>query len=81
MVSGVYRFYETTGVPLDVVFEVLRDRNMIPCWSLFLLEAVEAGMGAERALSKLVAAISDSYGAELANYVDKRIREMAGDRL
>lgn len=77
MVTGVYRFYETTGVPLDVILEVLRDRGMMPCWSLFLLEAVEAGMDVGRALSKLETAISDSYGAELAGYVGKRLREMA----
>ena len=42
VVTGVYKFYETNGMPLDVLFETLRNRKMTPDWLSFMLEAVEA---------------------------------------
>lgn len=76
VVRGVYRFYETMGLPLDVTLEYLRERKMIPDWPAFLLEAVEAGMSPERALSLLDSAISDSYGAATRDVVVSRLKRL-----
>lgn len=76
IVSGIYRFYETTGLPLDVTLEFLRAREMVPDWPAFILEAVEAGMSPERALSMLDAAIADSYGSTFRDVVVTRLRLM-----
>lgn len=76
VVSGVYKFYETNGMPLDVLFETLRNRGMIPDWGAFVLEAVEARMKPERAISMLDSAIVDSFGAVVRDVVMVRLRRM-----
>jgi hypothetical protein len=76
VVRGVYRFYETTGLPLDVIFDCLRSNAMLPDWSAFVLEAVEAGMQPERAISMLEPAIADTYGPGVRNVVVARLRNM-----
>lgn len=73
VVRGVYRLYETEGLPLDVIFDALREHNSIPDWIAFLVEAEVAGMRRTRVLSMLDAAISDSYGSEMRDVVLQRL--------
>ena len=78
VVSGVYRFYETHGMPLDVVFQILQDKQMLPCWISFHREAMAAGMQHDRLIAKLDPALSDSYGSGFRDYVVRgleRLRE------
>ena len=74
VVTGVYKFYETTGVPLDSILGILEERGMIPDWMAFILEAIEAGMKTDRILSMLEPAIADSYGSGMRIEVIRRLR-------
>lgn len=76
VVKGVYKFYETNGMPLDVLFETLRNQGMVPDWGTFMLEAVEARMKPARVISMLDPAIADSYGSALRDVVVVRLRSM-----
>jgi hypothetical protein len=76
VVKGVYNFYETHGMPLDVLFETLRSQGVIPDWLNFMLEAVGAGMSPERVISVLDQAITDSYGSAIRDVVVVVLREM-----
>ena len=76
VVKGVFSFYETEGIPLDVLFDTLKDKGAIPDWPTFVLEAVEAGMKVPRILSMLDTAIADSYGPTLRDVVLFRLRSM-----
>ena len=67
--AGVYKTFETYGIPLDTLLQTLRDRNGIPCWISFYREAQDAGMKHERILSKLDEALSDVYGAAFRDHV------------
>lgn len=69
VVSGAYKFFETHGLPLEVVFQLLQDHNAIPCWQSFYREAQTAGMKHDRILAKLEPAIADSYGTKFKDYV------------
>jgi hypothetical protein len=79
VVKGVYSFYETHGMPLDVLFETLRKQEMMPDWISFMLEAVEAKMKPARVISMLDAAIVDSYGSVVRDVVVVRLRRMTED--
>jgi hypothetical protein len=74
VVSGVYRCFETIGVPLDVLFSILADRDAIPDWLSFYDEALKAGMKRDRILAKLEEAISDAYGADFRDQVMLRLK-------
>jgi alanyl-tRNA synthetase len=72
-VSNVYRFYETEGLPLEVIFDLLKNHNMIPDWIEFVKEASAAGMTKRSILSKLEEAILDSYGKEFKDHIIKEL--------
>lgn len=71
VVSGVYEFHETYGMPLPFLFDVLRERDMIPDWINFYEWARKNGMKHSRILSKLKDPIEDSYGRKFAGEVLK----------
>jgi hypothetical protein len=73
VVRGVYRLYETEGLPLDVILDALIAHNSIPDWTAFVIEAELAGMKLDRILSKLDAAIVDTYGSTMRDVVIHRL--------
>lgn len=73
VVTGVYRFFETHGLPLDVLVDGLRERGYMPAWETIVDDTVAAGMERSRAISKVLEAASDVYGARFASEVEKRL--------
>ena len=73
VVGGVFNFFSTTGLPLDVLFDCLKQKNMIPDWLVFYVEASSSGMKHNRIISVLETTISDSYGAEFSKIVIDRL--------
>lgn len=73
VLAGVYKAYETYGVPLEVLLVSLEESGAIPCWNTLYDEAKAAGMKHERIKSMLAPAISDSYGPDLCEMVLLRL--------
>lgn len=71
--SGVFKFFETHGMPLDELLQLLKERNHLPSWLHFYDEARAAGMKHDRILSKLDPAISDVYGPKYRDAVLGRL--------
>lgn len=75
VVCGVFRLYETEGLPLDVLFDALIAHNCIPDWEHFVQEAEVAGMkNRDRVLLKIDAAIVDTYGPKVRDVVINRLK-------
>ena len=76
VLSGIFKFYETNGVPLDVLFQLMQERNIIPCWKSLYREAREAKMTHERIISMLDSAISDSFGPSFRDEVISTLEKL-----
>ena len=76
VISGVYKLYETIGLPLDVIFTCFRARNWVPDWNDFYLKALASGMEHTRIISKMEEAISDSFGKDWADEVISRLDKL-----
>ncbi len=74
--AGVYKLYETHGLPLDIILSSFKDKGWVPDWIDLYLTAISAGMGHARILSKLEESISDSFGKEMADHVISRLKEI-----
>lgn len=73
VLAGTYKFFETHGLPLDVLFICYMERNAVPDWMELYQSARLAGMQHDRILSKLEEAISDSFGKEWSDIVISRL--------
>lgn len=61
LVSGIYKLYETEGIPLDIIFTYCQASGYMVSWLHFMEEALQAGMKASRVISKLEEALSDAW--------------------
>ena len=48
VVDGVFRLMDTVGLPLDIIVQELKDRNLVPAWDEFILDAKKMQDGRER---------------------------------
>ena len=72
VVSGLLRFKETYGLPLECILDFL-PKNMIPSWKQLLDEAIIIGIKREHFLKELKTIIIDIYGKDFLEYVWKYI--------
>ena len=57
-ISGVYNFYETYGMPLDMIFEKLFfEMNCCPDWKVFYNDARKAGISHSKIITKIEEAL------------------------
>ncbi len=71
--AGVYRTYETGGIPLDILVSIMCEKSKIPSWIHFYQEAEAAGMKHKRIMSMLDPVIVDSFGTEFRDEIVKRL--------
>ncbi len=76
--GGVYKIYETHGMPLDIILDLLHNNNYMPCWVSLYDDCVSAGMKRERIIPKIETACADSlFGPEFAKEVRRRLERYA----
>lgn len=64
IMTGVFEFNDTHGLPLMIVLDRLRQCNMMPDWIAFYHAAMNAGWKERTVYAKLEEAICDIYGKE-----------------
>jgi alanyl-tRNA synthetase len=69
VVDGIWKCFETYGLPFDVLFEVCLRKGWVPDWRLLHNQMVRSGVDRERALSKLSEAICDTFGKAFCDEV------------
>ncbi len=76
VVGGLWKIYETHGLPLDIIFDVCKQRNWIPGWIDLYEDMKKSGMEHGRIFSKLEEAINDSFGKDYSGVVISRLSEI-----
>ena len=76
IVAGIWKMFETHGLPLDTIFTLCIQKNWIPCWTTLYKDMVASGMKHDRIISKLEEAISDSFGKAFCDVVIFRLNNI-----
>ena len=66
VVDGVYMFHSTYGLPLEVIFDELKENYMIPCWMSLYVESINQGEVWQRFRNSLFVYIEGSYGTQIS---------------
>ena len=69
VISGVIRFKETYGLPLDVIFQVLKNNGFAISWFDLIKEAMQTWIKAEHFMPELKTSIIDVFGLEYYSIV------------
>ena len=80
VVDGIWKTYETHGLPLDTILDVCVQKNWMPDWIKLYIQMVSSGLKHVRILSKLEEAINDSFGKEFGDVVISRLDKIYGPR-
>lgn len=73
VVSGIFRVFDTCGLPLDVVFDLCNQKDLIPSWTHFYDDASKQGWSDKTIFNRLETNISDVYGKDFWLEVEKRL--------
>jgi hypothetical protein len=79
IVTGVYEFHETYGMPLSDLFLYLKNINLIPDWIDIYKWGRKNGMKHARIISKIKDPIEDSYGKSFADNVCRVLDTIFGN--
>ena len=69
VVSGVFRVFDTIGLPLDVIFDLCEQENLMPSWTHFYDDAIKE----KTIYNRLETNVSDVYGKPFWLEVKKRL--------
>lgn len=73
VVDGIWKSFETHGLPFDVLFEVCLRKGWLPDWTILRDQMVKSGIDKGRVLVKLNEAISDTFGKDFCEEVLRRL--------
>lgn len=73
--NGIFYMFDTKGIPLDIIFFGLLERNFQPSFMEFVNEARQAGWKDKTIYNRLHGAILDVYGQDYWFEVKKRLEE------
>lgn len=76
VISGLFRVYETEGIPLETLFISCQNQGLVPSWIDLYKEMRSAGMKHNRIISKLEEAIVDSFGKEWSDIVISKLESI-----
>ena len=80
VVDGVFKMFDSTGLPLDVIFDQCKQRNLLPSWIHLYHDAINQGWQDKTIFNRLETNISDVWGREYYHEVKLRL-DLYVDRL
>lgn len=75
VVSGLGKLYFQEGIPLSVLFDSLKDKDIQPSFKHLYDELTENGMKHERIIHLLNENVFESYGKEYRDEVLNRLKQ------
>lgn len=60
ILTGVFSFYETYGVPFDLIIRYLYSNGYAIAWDYFIMDALKSGMNPRSLKSKITSSMQDS---------------------
>lgn len=76
VVAGVGEMYFQEGIPLSIIFDGLKRRNLIPSWLHLYNELKINGMSRDRILHLLSEHVFESYGKEFRDHVITKLESI-----
>lgn len=76
VVKGIFKFFDTTGIPLFIIFDLCEQHNWIPSWINFYQEASGRGWTHKTIINRLKDGITDVYGTEFCDTVISNLNKV-----
>jgi len=78
VLGGVFRLYDTRGIPLSIVLDAFHKQKYLPSWTQLYEDGVSSGIREGKWINMIESAIGDSvFGAKYGSEVAQRLRRYA----
>lgn len=74
VIGNIFWLTDTHGLPLEIILDFLRNNGMVPSWPDYIDRAIKAKWNLSNTITKILHAVSDTYGPACAAEVESRIR-------
>lgn len=64
VIGGVFYLYDSVGLPLSNIIDMLDEKGWIPAWDIFLSDALKAGWKIDTILKRVEEGLIDIYDKE-----------------
>ena len=75
VVGGLFYYYDTLGIPMDMILSFCADNGCVPDFLGLFIDGRKT-MAADHLIPLLVSATQDSYGFEFAREVENTLRKI-----
>ena len=74
-IAGVFKLFDTFGIPLDLIIEALNEHSYLVDWYQFVLDARKAGWKTKRIHSAIDACLADvnCYSGDYINHLKQQL--------
>lgn len=79
VVSGVFAFVGTHGVPLEAILDRFKQNNIIIDWMAYIVDALKDGHNPNTIRSRILEAVGDVYGPLYKKEINKRLDILFND--
>jgi hypothetical protein len=79
VISGLLRFEETYGLPLEDILEYVKNNNLVPSWFHVIDEAKKQGVNIHKFLTKLESCVVVVYGRDYWSLISTHLTSRALD--
>ncbi len=76
VVCGIFKLFDTTGLPLFIVFDLCHQQNWIPSWIHFYREAKDHGWKDKTIMDRLKEGMEDVYETDFVKVVMNKLTEI-----
>jgi len=76
VVSGLFKLFDTSGIPLADLFGKCFKEGLQPSWVHFIQEADNAGWKRKTSLLRIAEALTDCKGKEYSDAVIERLQKL-----
>jgi hypothetical protein len=76
--AGLFKLFDSQGIPLDVLFVTCQENGIVPDWIAFCEEVYQQGWTDKALIRRLDPVLADIYGPEYRDVVMGRLKLIYG---
>jgi len=76
VVGGIFKLFETFGLPLDIIFDLCKRNNLVIDWIDFFEWSQKVGWSQKTLFNRIEHPLIDVYGTEYTTIILKRLRKL-----
>lgn len=76
VIKNVFVYFDSRGIPLDIILEEIKERDFVVDWYDFLMQVFKAKRGIQTTLNQIYEAVSNVYCENVALIIIEKMKDL-----